>query len=164
MRDAAVSRQTISLHILQVMIKLKPRLFSPHSASPSSSRPRTPPFHGDNTGSNPVGDAMTPSCQELNSPIWYGHWKASRDERHAGYVLRRMEANIFPALGELPIDKIEAPQLVAMAKAIEKRGAHDVARRSLSTSGQIFHYAVAHGKCSRNPAADFRPVDVLKST
>ncbi len=23
-------------------------------------RPRTPPFHGDNTGSNPVGDAKNP--------------------------------------------------------------------------------------------------------
>ena len=29
-------------------------------------RPRTPPFHGDNTGSNPVGDANNPNSAAAN--------------------------------------------------------------------------------------------------
>ena len=36
--------------------------------SPSSSRPRTPPFQGGNTGSNPVGDAITPT---VSSVAWF---------------------------------------------------------------------------------------------
>jgi hypothetical protein len=49
-------------------------------------------------------------------------------------------------------------------KAIETRGAADLAKRALETTGQIFRYAIAHGHCKRNPAADIKPADVLKST
>lgn len=94
---------------------------------------------------------------------WHEHWSLGKDDRHSGYVLRRMEADIFPAIGSMPINEIEAPMLVAMARTVEKRGAHDVARRALSTAGQVFRYALAHGRCTRNPAADFRPADVLKT-
>src|SRR5437763_6843249 len=34
----------------------------------------------------------------------------------------------------------------------------------METTGQIFRYAIAHGKARRHPAADFRPSDVLKSS
>ena len=33
-------------------------------------RPRTPPFHGDNTGSNPVGDAKINYLQNLGRKAW----------------------------------------------------------------------------------------------
>ena len=45
--------------------------------------------------------------------------------------------------------------------AIERRGARDVAKRAHETTGQIFRYAIAHGIASRNPAADFKPKDIL---
>jgi integrase len=57
---------------------------------------------------------------------------------------------------------VTAPQLLAMAKAVESRGAVDIAKRSLQTCGQIMRYAVAHGVIDRNPAADVRPADALK--
>jgi hypothetical protein len=41
------------------------------------------------------------------------------------------------------------------------RGARDVAKRAHETTGQIFRYAIAHGIASRNPAADFKPKDIL---
>jgi hypothetical protein len=56
-----------------------------------------------------------------------------------------MEANIFPLLGARPITEIEAPELVVMVKAIEGRGAADLAKRALENVGQIFRYAIAHG-------------------
>jgi integrase len=49
-------------------------------------------------------------------------------------------------------------------KAIEARGASDLAKRALETTGQIFRYAVAHGHSKRNPVADIRPADILKPT
>lgn len=94
---------------------------------------------------------------------WFEHWKGSRSPRHADYVLRRLEADVFPALGRKPIGEITAPQLVAMAKRIEARGALDIAKRCFQTCGQVFRYAVAHGLIERNPAADVRPSDALKS-
>ncbi len=60
-------------------------------------------------------------------------------------------------LGTKPIADITAPQLLAMAKKIESRGALDIAKRSLQTCGQIMRYAVAHGdhrtqRCCRREA------------
>jgi len=93
--------------------------------------------------------------------LWWDHWKATRSDSHTGYVLRRLEADVFPAIGARPIDAIEAPELVAMVKAIAARGALDIAKRALQTTGQVFRYAIAHGKAKRNPAADIKPGDIL---
>ncbi len=94
---------------------------------------------------------------------WYVHWKGPKNPRHAGYVLARLEADVFPAIGPRPIAEILAPELVAMVKSIEKRGALDIAKRCLQMSGQVFRYAIAHGVggTTRNPATDIKPTDVL---
>ena len=42
-------------------------------------------------------------------------------------MIRRLAADVFPALGHLPITEITTPKLVAMAKKIEARGALDIA-------------------------------------
>lgn len=52
---------------------------------------------------------------------------------------------------------------MAMVQTISKRGALDIAKRALQTSGQVFRYAVAHGLAQRNPASDIKPSDVLAS-
>jgi integrase len=96
--------------------------------------------------------------------MWLEHWQVDKDDRHIDTTRRRLERNVFPKLGARSIDEIEALEIVMMAKAVEARGAGDVARRSLIVVGQIFRYAVAHGHCKRNPAADIRPGDVLKPT
>jgi integrase len=95
---------------------------------------------------------------------WLAHWGSDKSPRHADTMRRRLEANLYPRLGGMAIAEIEAPQLVAMAKSIEGRGAGDLAKRSLQMTGQIFRYAIAHGYCARNPAADIRPSDVLRPT
>lgn len=95
--------------------------------------------------------------------LWWQSWKSARTANHTASVLRRLEADVFPAIGVRPIAEIEAPDLVRMAKAIEARGALDIAKRSLQTCGQVFRYAIAHGLATRNPAADIKPGDVLKS-
>lgn len=95
---------------------------------------------------------------------WWAHWKAGRSSTsHVDQTLRRLEAGVFPAIGKRPTAEIEAPELVAMAKAIESRGATDVAKRALQTCGQIFRYAIAHGKARRNPVTDVKPSEILKA-
>jgi hypothetical protein len=54
------------------------------------------------------------------------------------YIKRLMDADILPCLGPRPIAEIEAPELVAMANAIQARGARDIAKRALETVGQVF--------------------------
>jgi len=100
---------------------------------------------------------------ETVARLWWAHWKPARSEQHAGQVMRRFEANVFPHIGARPVAEVQAPELVAMLKAIEARGVNDLAKRALQTSSQVFRYAIAHGLAKRNPAIDIKPSDVLAS-
>jgi len=95
---------------------------------------------------------------------WFDKWKAGNSRRHVRQVESRIEADILPKLGDRPIAAIEASEIVAMAQAIEARGAGDLAKRSLNTTGQIFRFAIANGFAKRNPVSDIRPRDILKKT
>lgn len=121
------------------------------------------------TGIDPMAQrkaekAMAEDSFKSVAQVWLAHWQEGKSPRHAEYVKRRMEADILPSLGTRPIAAIEAPELVAMTKAIEQRGARDIAKRALETTGQVFRYAIAHGFAQRNPASEIRPSDILKST
>ncbi|MEO8738063.1 MAG: integrase arm-type DNA-binding domain-containing protein [Edaphobacter sp.] len=120
------------------------------------------------TGIDPMADRKAEKAAAENSfqsiaHAWWDHWQDGKNLRHVVQVKRRMEADILPCLGARPIAAIEAPELVAMTKAIEQRGARDVAKRALETTGQVFRYAIAHGYAKRNPASEIRPGDILKS-
>ena len=73
-----------------------------------------------------------------------------------------MEADIFSNLGDVPINEITSPQLLAVLKKIEARGALDIAKRARQTCGQIFRYAVATGRADSD--VSFSLKDTLKST
>ncbi len=120
------------------------------------------------TGTDPMAERKAERAAAENSfqslaRLWLAHWQDGKSPRHVDYVKRRMDADIFPCLGARPIALIEAPELVAMTKAIEQRGARDIAKRALETTGQVFRYAIAHGCATRNPASEIRPRDILKS-
>jgi integrase len=108
-------------------------------------------------------DAASANSFAIVTALWLEHWSEAKSARHVDSVRRRMAADILPALGSRPIGAIEAPEVVAMTKAIEQRGAHDIAKRALQMTGQVFRYAIAHGYAKRNPAVEIRPSDILKS-
>jgi integrase len=123
-------------------------------------------------GTDPMAQRKADKLNQQQAPdrtfkgvasAWWAHWSPARSARHADYVWRRLEADIFPILGERPIDQIQTPELVHTTKEIERRGALDIAKRSLQTCSQIFRYAIAHGVASHNPATEIRPSDVLKT-
>lgn len=95
--------------------------------------------------------------------MWWTHWKPARSDQHSGQVMRRFEADVFPHIGARPVTEIQAPELVAMIKAIAGRGVNDLAKRALQTSIQVFRYPIAHGLAKRNLSTDIRPGDVLAS-
>src|SRR5207248_10805531 len=103
-------------------------------------------------------------CFVRDTDRWIYHWANGKHPRHVDYVRRRIPASLLPCLGARPIAEIEAPELVAMTKPIEERGARDIAKRALETTGQIFRYAIAHGYARRNPAVEIRPSDILRPT
>lgn len=95
---------------------------------------------------------------------WLEHWRGNKSAHHAATTASRIRANVYPTLGNRPINEIEPMELVQLVKTIEARGAMDMAKRILQVTGMIFRYALAHGIARRNPAAEFRPSDILKPT
>jgi integrase len=87
---------------------------------------------------------------------WHKERKHGWTPKHAEQIMTRMEANLFPKLGNRPITQITAADLLDVARIIEARGAHDIAHRAVQTAGQVFTYGIVIGKAERNPAADLR--------
>jgi len=75
---------------------------------------------------------------------------------YANEILRRLERNIFPSIGAVPIAELRAPEILAPLREIEKRGARETAHRTLGVCGQIFRFAVASGILERDPSNDLR--------
>jgi integrase len=73
---------------------------------------------------------------------------------HSANVLRRLEMDLFPYIGNRPISSIDAPEVLDTLRKIEARGALDIAARVRSLCGQIFKYGIQTGKCGRNPVPD----------
>jgi hypothetical protein len=63
---------------------------------------------------------------------WWTDWSANKAQRHAGYVLKCVEADAFPLIGARSVRDLDAPALVRMAKRTEARGAVDISRRVLA--------------------------------
>jgi integrase len=101
---------------------------------------------------------------EKVASAWLEHWAGNKSPRHVETTRNRLKVNVYPVLGDLPMDNIEPMKIVALAKGIESRGASDMAKRILQVVGMVFRYAVAHGIARRNPVAEIRPSDILKPT
>jgi len=87
---------------------------------------------------------------------WYERFKPKWSASHSLDVIQRLEKNVFPSLGAKAIRDITAPELLAVVRLIEGRGAVESARRILQMCGQIFRYAIATGQADRDIAADLR--------
>ena len=92
---------------------------------------------------------------------WWAWWSIGKSPRHAETLMNRLEADVFPAIGHLSIHAVQTSHIRDIMLAVETRGASDVAKRAHQSIGQIFRFAIARDLAGRNPAADFRPRDVL---
>ena len=85
-------------------------------------------------------------------------WLANRDWV-PGY-LTKVEAwlanDVFPYLGAKAAADLTAPQFLAVARRVERRGAIESAHRITQVCGQVMRYAIATGRAERNPVADLR--------
>jgi integrase len=107
------------------------------------------------------GQAIAGSFEDVACQ-WWNHWSPVRSPRHADYVKRRLEMDVFPVIGHLPIATVTAPHIVNMTKGIEARGALDIAKRAMQTCSQVFRYAIAHGLADKNPATEVKPSDLIR--
>lgn len=93
---------------------------------------------------------------EVIAREWFASRAPNWKENHSSKIITRLEKDIFPWLGARPITEISAPELLAVMRRIESRGALETAHRALACCGQVFRYAIATGRALRDPAADLR--------
>ena len=87
---------------------------------------------------------------------WHANQSAVWTENYAKDVMERIDKNIFPYLGNRPIAEITPPELLAVLRKIEVRGAVDQAHRVRGICSLVFRYAIATGRAERDTAADLR--------
>lgn len=69
-------------------------------------------------------------------------------------TLARFNADVFPWLGKRPIAEVDAPEILAVLKRIDGRGARFTAHRVRSEISRVFRYAIKEGHCKHDPARD----------
>lgn len=93
---------------------------------------------------------------EVVAREWFIKFSSQWSESHGSKIIRRLERDVFPWIGNNPIADINAPMLLTVVSRIESRGAIETAHRALSNCGQVFRYAVATGRAVRDPSQDLR--------
>ncbi len=87
---------------------------------------------------------------------WHKRHYKDKNEHHAKMVMVRLEKYLFPKVGRLPINQIEAPMLFSLVEKIQDLGFIETGKRVNSCCSMIFRYGVAKGYCSRDITQDYK--------
>ena len=98
----------------------------------------------------------TTNSFEVVAREWFVKNEPNWVENHANRIIRRLERDVFPWIGNKPIADITAPLLLETIRRVEDRGALETAHRALANCGQVIRYAVATGRAERDPSGDLR--------
>jgi len=85
---------------------------------------------------------------------WLGERESTVAEAQHVKTLARLVNDVFPWLGNRPITLIDAPEILAVLKRIDGRGARFSAHRVRSEISRVFRYAIKEGKAKSDPAKD----------
>ncbi|MBI1909867.1 MAG: integrase arm-type DNA-binding domain-containing protein [Deltaproteobacteria bacterium] len=75
-------------------------------------------------------------------------------DEHRKRIIRGLEKDVFPWIGERPVTEVTAPQLLSVLRRIEERGAMETAHRTLQYCGQVFRYAIQTARADHDPSRD----------
>lgn len=112
-------------------------------------------------GKNPKSSAMVKAEKARHSQVatfravatqWNERWRDSVTESYADQVWRVLEANVFPFLGDWPVDQITARMVVDALSPMEARGALVYLQRARHTITQVLAFALARGLVENNVA------------
>ena len=87
-------------------------------------------------------------------------WK----ENHAARVLRYFETDVFPVIGEMPIQEIRVSDIKTVLDGVMTRGVNNTAEKIREWTGAIFDYAVMLEIVETNPAYSLRKYIPAKQT
>lgn len=84
---------------------------------------------------------------------WFKLKSKSVTPDYAKDIWRSLEKDVFPAIGEIPVQQIKARTLIEALEPIKARGALETVRRLVQLINEIMIYAVNTGLIDANPAS-----------
>ncbi|EGT4314057.1 DUF4102 domain-containing protein [Cronobacter malonaticus] len=84
---------------------------------------------------------------------WFQIKSKSVTEDYAKDIWRSLDKDVFPAIGEIPVQEIKARTIVEALEPIKARGALETVRRLVQRVNEIMIYAVNTGLIDANPAS-----------
>lgn len=84
---------------------------------------------------------------------WFQLKSKSVTPDYAKDIWRSLEKDVFPTIGEIPVQQIKARTLVEALEPIKARGALETVRRLVQRINEIMIYAVNTGLIDANPAS-----------
>jgi integrase len=89
---------------------------------------------------------------------WWGKKQGTWTKDHANRILESLVKDAFPSIGHRTITEITPPDILDVLRAIEGRGALDVAARVQQRIKNVFRYAIQTGRAGANPSAELAGV------
>lgn len=89
---------------------------------------------------------------------WHRTFLETWQPQTAQNILHRMQKDIFPEIGRLPITDVSRKDMLGVLRAIEKRGAREIARRMRADCSRVFQFAIECGYAERDPSAGLAKV------
>ena len=94
---------------------------------------------------------------------WYAKAYADKAESTQEKTMTRLQQDVFPVIGALPVSSIEPAHIRTVIEHIEKRGALDIAKRVFNYVGRVLRYADSRGLVARDVSASIDLKLILSS-
>jgi integrase len=101
-------------------------------------------------------EALAGNSFEIICREWLLNKRNNIEEAQYKKALARQEKDVFPWLGSRPITDISSPDVLAVLRRIDARGARYTAHKAKSEISQCFRYAIATGRADRDPCPDLK--------
>lgn len=85
---------------------------------------------------------------------WHGTKVSRWTEGYASDIIEAFNKDIFPYIGQLPVNGIKPLVLLNVLRRMENRGATEKAKKVRQRCSEVFRYAIVTGRAEYNPAAD----------
>ncbi len=87
---------------------------------------------------------------------WYLKFSEQWSKTHKERVLCILKRDVFPYIGKRPVSEVEPPEILHVCNRVVDRGAIYTAHKTKQICGQVFRYAVATGRATRDPTPDLK--------
>jgi len=95
---------------------------------------------------------------ELVAREWHRTMLPQWQPQTAKDILHRFEQDVFPLIGKQPVTGIQSRDVLDAIRAVERRGALEIASRLTANCSRVFRFAMRCGLAERNPAEHLREV------